>query len=78
MEWYKRDDMLFVPHRRQRLWASTACYGESFTVLYVDVVRTLQKTRQRASTTGYWESFTVLYIDVVRTSQETRLCSSTA
>jgi hypothetical protein len=27
------------------LWASTACYGNSFTFFYVDDVRTLQETR---------------------------------
>jgi hypothetical protein len=34
---------MFVPHRKH-LWASTACYGHSFTLLYVDDVRTSQET----------------------------------
>jgi hypothetical protein len=50
------------------LWASTACYGDSFTFLYVDDVRTSQEAR--ASTVSYGDSFTFLYVDDVCTSQE--------
>jgi hypothetical protein len=53
----------------QETRASTACYGDNFTFLYVDV-RTSQKTR--ASTACYGDNFTFLYVDDVRTSQETR------
>jgi hypothetical protein len=51
------------------IWAFTACYGDSFTFLYLDV-RTSQEAQ--ASTVCYGESFTFLYVDDVRTSQETR------
>jgi hypothetical protein len=54
-----------------------ACYGNSFTALYVDYVRTSQETRLGASTAGYEDSFTALYVDDVRTSQETRVGAST-
>jgi hypothetical protein len=62
--------MMFVPHRRH-LYASTACYGDSFTCLHVDDVRTSQKTHLYASTACYGDSFTCLYVDDVHTSQET-------
>jgi hypothetical protein len=52
------------------LWASTVCYGDSFTLLYVDDVRTSQET-PKASTASYEDSFTFLYVDDVCTSQET-------
>jgi hypothetical protein len=48
------------------VWASTTCYGDSFTILYVDEVRTSQETHVWASTTCYGDSFTVLYVDEVR------------
>jgi hypothetical protein len=35
--------LMFVPHRKH-LWPSTACYGDSFTVLCVYDVRTSQET----------------------------------
>jgi hypothetical protein len=38
------------------LWASTACYRDSFTSLYVDNVRTSQETR--VFTAFYSDSFT--------------------
>jgi hypothetical protein len=49
------------------LWASTACYGDNFTFLYVDDVRAC-----------YGDNFTFLYVDDVRTSQDTHLWASTA
>jgi hypothetical protein len=49
--------------------ASTACYEDSFTILYVDYVRTSKETCVHASTAGYKDSFTLLYVDYVRTSQ---------
>jgi hypothetical protein len=53
------------------LWASTACYGDSFTILYVVDVRTSQQTH--ASTVSYGDNFTFLYVDDVRTPQETHV-----
>jgi hypothetical protein len=58
------------------LEASTACYGHSFTFLYVDDVRISQETHLLASAVCYGESFTFLYVDDVRTSQETHLRTS--
>jgi hypothetical protein len=55
-----------------------ACYGNSFTVLYVDDVHTSQETCLWASTAFYGDSFDFLYVDDVRTSQETHLWTSTA
>jgi hypothetical protein len=40
---------MFVPHRKH-LWASTDCYGDSFTFLYIDDVRTSQETHLWPST----------------------------
>jgi hypothetical protein len=51
--------------------ASTACYGDSFTFLYVDDVRTSEETHLLASTACYRSSFTFLNIDDVRTTQKT-------
>jgi hypothetical protein len=53
-----------------------ACYGDGFTLLYVDYIRTSQETR--ASTACYWDSFTFLYVDDVRTSQKTRAVTEVA
>jgi hypothetical protein len=36
--------MMLVPHREHKLWATTAYYGDSFTFLYVDDVRTSEET----------------------------------
>jgi hypothetical protein len=49
-------------------WSSWQCYRESFTFLYVDVVRTSQEAQ--ASTACYRDNFTFIYVDDVRTSQE--------
>jgi hypothetical protein len=46
--------MMFLPHRKHS-WASTTCYWESFTFLYIDDVRTSQEAH--ASTACYWDSF---------------------
>jgi hypothetical protein len=71
--------IIFIPHRKHAyLWVSTACYGDSFILFYVDDVRTSQETHLRASTAYYGVSFTLLYIDYVRTSQEAYLLASTA
>jgi hypothetical protein len=59
-----------VPHRKL-LWASTVCYGDSFT--YVADVPTSQETRLWTSTAPYEDSFPFLYVVDVRTSRETRL-----
>jgi hypothetical protein len=67
---------MFVPHRKH-LWTSTACYGDSFTYVYVDDVRTSQETHLCTSTACYGDSFTYVYVNV-RTSQETHLWTSTA
>jgi hypothetical protein len=44
------------------LWASTACYVDSFTLLYVDDVRTSQERHLWASTACYGHSFAVAVI----------------
>jgi hypothetical protein len=51
--------------------------GESFTLLYVDDVRTSQETNLWTITGCYGDSFTLTYADYVRTSQETHLSVST-
>jgi hypothetical protein len=58
----------FVPHRKQLL-VSTACYGDRFTFVYVDV-RTSQETLLWTSAACYRDGFTALSVDKVRTSQE--------
>jgi hypothetical protein len=50
-----------------------SCYGDSFTLLYVEDVRTSEKTWLHASTACYVDSFTFLYLDDVGTSQETHI-----
>jgi hypothetical protein len=49
------------------LWASTACYGDSFTFLYVAGVRILQETHIWASAACYgdWLYFLLLVFYVV-------------
>jgi hypothetical protein len=54
-----------------------ACYGDNFTFVYVDDVRTSEETHLRASTACYWYNFTFLDVDDVCTSQETQLRAST-
>jgi hypothetical protein len=46
-----------------------ACYGNSFTFLYVDDVRTSQETPMDLHAC-YGNSFTFLYVDEFRTPQE--------
>jgi 2-oxo-4-hydroxy-4-carboxy--5-ureidoimidazoline (OHCU) decarboxylase len=53
--------------------ASTVCYGDSFTFVYVGAVRASQKTHIWASTACYGDSFTFVYVGDVRTSQETHI-----
>jgi hypothetical protein len=48
-----------------------ACYGDCFTFLYVDDVRTSQETCIYASMVCYGNNFTSRYVDDVGTSQET-------
>jgi hypothetical protein len=69
--------MIFVPYWKF-LWASTACYWDCFTSLYVDDVRTSEETHLWASTARYRDSFTSLYVVDVRTSEKTHLWASTA
>jgi hypothetical protein len=57
------------------LCASTACYRDSFTFLYLYYLRTSRETHLCASTTCCGEGFTFLYVDDVRTSKETHLCA---
>jgi hypothetical protein len=57
--------MMFVPHWKHR---PPLPGGDSFTVLYVDGVRT--SLEAQSSTACYGDSFTVLYVDDVRTSLE--------
>jgi hypothetical protein len=62
--------LLYVDVVRTSLeaYASTVCYGDSFTFLYIDDIRT--SLEAYASTVFYGDSFTFLYIDDVRTSLE--------
>jgi hypothetical protein len=69
---------MFGPHRKHTLWASTACYGNSFIFPYVDDVRISQETHLWASTACYGNSFSFPYVDDIRISQETHLWASTA
>jgi hypothetical protein len=43
---------------------------EIYNYLYVDYVRTSQKTHLRASTVCYRDMYTFLYVDDIRASQE--------
>jgi hypothetical protein len=54
--------------KETHLWASTACYWDSFTFSYVDDVCTSQEAQ--TSTAWYGDSFTFLYVYDVCTSQE--------
>jgi hypothetical protein len=56
---------MWKPHRVTAMWASTACYGDSFTFLYVDYVRT--SLEAQSSTACYGDGFTFLYVDDVLT-----------
>jgi hypothetical protein len=47
-----------------------ACYGNSFTFLYVDDDDTSQETHLWASTACYGDSFTLLCVDGAHISQE--------
>jgi hypothetical protein len=47
------------------LQASTACYWDSFTLLYVDDVRTSQETQD--FTACYWDSFTYFHFTQKKT-----------
>jgi hypothetical protein len=51
------------------IWASIACYGDSFTFLYVIDVHTSQETHVWAPTASYGDNFTFSYVGNVRTSQ---------
>jgi hypothetical protein len=53
--------MMFVSHIKHVCGASTACYGDSITLLYVDDVGTSKETHLRTSTTYYWYSFIFMY-----------------
>jgi hypothetical protein len=60
------------------LSVSAACYGDSFTILYVDYVRTSQENHLWAYPACYRDRFTFMYIYDVRTSRETLLWTCTA
>jgi hypothetical protein len=68
---------MFVPHRKH-VWASTAWYGDSFTILFTDDVHTSYETHVWASAASYGYSVTFLCIDDDRTSQKTHVWASTA
>jgi hypothetical protein len=53
--------------QKTHLWASTPCYMDSFTYLYVDGVCTSHETPVGL----HRDSFTFLYVEYVRTSEET-------
>jgi hypothetical protein len=56
----------------------TACYGDSFTFLYLNDVRTSQETRPWGSTGCYRDNLTFLYVYDIHTSQGTHLWAFTA
>jgi hypothetical protein len=58
-------EKMFVSHRKHIL-DTTACYGDSFTLVYVDVVRISQEAW--TTTVRYLNSFTLQNVDDVRTS----------
>jgi hypothetical protein len=64
---------MWDPQHITNLQTSTASYGDSFTFLYGDDVRTSQETRLWPSTTCYGDSFTFLYVHDVRTAEDTHL-----
>jgi hypothetical protein len=71
LEWYSDPQLISCDVRTSQethLHASTACYWDSFTFLYVGDVRTSQEAQ--TSTACYRDSFTCLYVGDVRTSQE--------
>jgi hypothetical protein len=63
---------MLIPNRKH-LWTATACYGDSFTFLYADDVRTSKEIHLWAYTACYGDCFIFLYVYDVRTSQETHL-----
>jgi hypothetical protein len=65
--------MMIVLHSKHAYGPSMACYGDSFTVLYVDDVCTSKQTHLQAFTVFYRDNFTVLYVDDVCTSIETHM-----
>jgi hypothetical protein len=60
---------MIVPHRKHGR-ASKACYRDSFTLLYVDDVRTSQEIR--TSLHGLLQGYIYFFIYKVLTTQETR------
>jgi hypothetical protein len=58
------------------VWASTACYGDSFNFLYVDDVCTSQETRLWSSTACHGDSFTSIF-GIRPEILERKLCSTT-
>jgi hypothetical protein len=54
--------------------ASMACYGNSFTFLYVDDVTSQETPMGLPWLLSYGDRYRFLYVDDVRTSQETSIC----
>jgi hypothetical protein len=52
---------LLDPQHLTTLYDSTACYGNSFTFLCINVVHTLQETHLRVTTGCYGDDF-IIYI----------------
>jgi hypothetical protein len=71
-------DSSLIPGQAGLLWASTACYGDIFALLYVDHVHTSKETHLWTSKACYGDSTSFLYVDDVRTSRETHLWAFTA
>jgi hypothetical protein len=55
---------MWGPSYLTTLYASTACYRDSFTLLYVDDVRTAQETRLWTSTGCYRDIFSCSYVEM--------------
>jgi hypothetical protein len=55
---------MFPPHRKH----ANRLLRDSFTILYVDDVRTSQETHIRAFTVCYGDSFTTSRVDDIHTS----------
>jgi hypothetical protein len=50
-----------------------ACYGDSFTFVYIDYFRSSQETHLWVCSACYVDSFTFVYVDHDRTSQEAHI-----
>jgi hypothetical protein len=71
-------ETMWDPQHVTTLPVPTACYGDSFTLIYVGDIRTSQETHLWVRTACYGDSFTLIYVGNIHASQETHLCVRTA